>query len=326
MSSRSANVVRTLAFAILATVILAAVIPTPTADLGPRRRSVLGYDVAVRKIADIQNAERGVAAPGGGTALLTHGARARRAVLLLHGFSNSPRQFVALAHLLFDDGDNVFIPRLPRQAEKAADIRVSEDLSAEELRDATDQAVNIASGLGDTLVVAGLSLGGTLAAWTAQFRPEVHRAVIIAPALEIARVPELLAEPLVNLSTRAPNLTHRDAYDPSHPDRELGFTTRGVAQTLRVGIAVRNFARQGGPAVHDIAIVLNAHDATVKPAPALELARLWRRSARVSVYELPDSLALPHDVIDPTERGGRTAIVYPVVIALIHGEQPPPLW
>ncbi|MGI9090620.1 MAG: hypothetical protein ACR2GG_05915, partial [Gemmatimonadaceae bacterium] len=58
-------------------------------------------------------------------------------------------------------------------------------------------------------------------------------------------------------------------------------------------------------------------------ASAITLARRWSATgAHVIVYQLPDSLRLPHDMIDPMEPGGRPATVYPVIEALIRGESP----
>jgi len=42
--------------------------------------------------------------------------------------------------------------------------------------------------------------------------------------------------------------------------------------------------------------------------------------ARVVVYELPDSLRLPHDVIDPRQRISRRDLVYPILVALARGD------
>jgi hypothetical protein len=38
---------------------------------------------------------------------------------------------------------------------------------------------------------------------------------------------------------------------------------------------------------------------------------------------LPDTLRLPHDVIDPRHPGSNVGAVYPVVDALIAGKRPP---
>jgi hypothetical protein len=73
-----------------------------------------------------------------------------------------------------------------------------------------------------------------------------------------------------------------------------------------------------------MAFLLNRHDRTVGAAPALELARNWTsHGAAVHAVELPDSLRLPHDVVDPRHTGENVQAVYPVLKALVRGDQPP---
>jgi alpha-beta hydrolase superfamily lysophospholipase len=48
------------------------------------------------------------------TRLYTHGRQTERALVLLHGFTNCPRQFDDLGKDFFARGWNVLIPRYPR--------------------------------------------------------------------------------------------------------------------------------------------------------------------------------------------------------------------
>lgn len=269
-----------------------------------------------------------VAAPGGESILLTHGARAPRAVVLFHGFTDSPKQFEALAESLFVRGDNVFVPRLPHHAERSRDVGELAKLTAPELCRAADAAVDVAAGLGDSVVVMGLSVGGTLAVWAAEHRREVRRAVVIAPAFEMGHVPSVLERPIVNLGSHIPNWTRRAAADSERPDRDPGFATHGLAQVLQLGMAARRDAERLQPARAEVLFLVNANDRTVKTGPVLDLARLWNsRSVPVSVYEFPDSLELPHNIVDPVEGGANGGAnggaVYPTLEALAHGEHPP---
>jgi hypothetical protein len=73
-----------------------------------------------------------------------------------------------------------------------------------------------------------------------------------------------------------------------------------------------------------VLFLVNANDHTVKTAPVLDVARTWNdRGAPVSVYELPASVGLPHNVIDPIGREATPGTVLPVLRALAHGERPP---
>ncbi|HTI64637.1 MAG TPA: alpha/beta fold hydrolase, partial [Gemmatimonadaceae bacterium] len=200
--------------------------PLDTADLVAVRIGVPTYASALQQVARITAHEDSVAVPSGHSILLLHGQRVPRSVVLFHGVTNSPRQFRAFAERLFDQGANVYIPRLPRHAEPGG-MHALAVMTAEQLRDCADSAVVIARGLGDTILVAGLSAGGTMAAWVAQNRPDVKRVVVIAPAIELARLPWKLGSPVLRLAVRLPNLTRQRARLDTVPDREDGWTTHG---------------------------------------------------------------------------------------------------
>jgi alpha-beta hydrolase superfamily lysophospholipase len=325
-TDRRVTLAKLLALLVVLAIVLAAIVPASTSGLliahpNPAR----DYGDAVSRAKRRQIADDRVAARGGRTILLAHGARTARAVVLLHGVTNSPLQFRALASQLFESGDNVYVPRLPHHGEQGHDAGVLGQLTAEELRASGDSAVDVAAGLGDTVVVLGLSAGGNIAAWAAQYRRDVARVVIIAPAIEMASLPGFVDMLVVNLSLRAPSLTHREITDSSWVDREEGWNSRGIAETFRLGTAVRKAAAATPPAVREITLLLNASDRTIKAAPALAMVRSWaRHGARVSAYELPDSLRLPHDVVDLREVGSNPGVVYPVIVTLTHGERPAP--
>lgn len=303
---------------------LVAFAPTRSGDLLSHAAPVADYTAAVARIHALQQREDSIVASGGRSILLTHGQRTARAVVLFHGLTDSPLQYLPLAERLFAEGDNVFVPRLPHHAERAGNVATLARLTAQELRDLGDHSVDVARGLGDTIVVSGLSAGGTVAAWVAQYRPEVQRVVLVAPALEVTHVPSLLHGAVLRLALRVPNVTRASPRDSTEPDREPGWATHAVAQTLELGVSVRDAAGDHPPAVHQIAVLLNAHDHTIANGAAIDLARRWRRrGALTAVYMLPDSLALPHDVIDPRHPGSNIGAVYPVVDALLHGTRAP---
>ena len=302
---------------------IAAVVPTTAGDVRSHANPAPDFEHAVDRARRLIAADSAIAAPGGAPILLVHEARAPRAVVLLHGFTDSPRQFASLADSLFAQGDNVFVPRLPHHAERGKDVGELAHLTASELCRAADQAVDVAAGLGDSVVVLGLSVGGTLAVWAAEHRAEVRRAVVVSPPFEVARVPSVLERPLVNLGAHVPNISRRSAPDSERPDRDPGFATHGLAQVLRLGMAVRRDAERLLPARAEVLFLVNANDRTVKTAPVLDLARVWnRRGVAVSVYEIPVSLGLPHNVVDPMQQPGNAAVIFPTLSALAHGDKP----
>jgi esterase/lipase len=302
---------------------LAAAIPLRSRDLDSHPFPAVDYRIAITRVEHQQAVDDRVAAPAGRTMLLTHGTRTARIDVLLHGFTDSPAQFAPLADSLYQAGDNVYVPRLPHHAERAGDARALAGLKAVELRRTADSAVDIASALGDTVVVVGLSVGGTMAGWIGQHRPEVRRVVMIAPAFEAGRVPSRLEKYVVNLAERLPKVTRRAAPDTARPDRNPGFATHALAEVLRLGAAVRASADHAAPKAAEFTFLLNDRDRTVKSAAALRLARQWEaQGAAVSVYTIPASLGLPHNVLDGRELNGRPIVVFPTLVTLAHGGTP----
>jgi hypothetical protein len=104
---------------------------------------------------------------------------------------------------------------------------------------------------------------------------------------------------LIGLADRLPSMARRSQPDSARPDREAGFNLRAIAEILELGRSILGEADREAPLTRDMVVLVNASDRTVKESAAEALSRNWlRHSARVSVYELPDSLRLPHNIID----------------------------
>ena len=129
---------------------------------------------------------------------------------------------------------------------------------------------------------------------------------------------------MMNLMLRVPNYSKNDPPNSLRPDRTLGWSTRAVGQMLRLGAAVRRAADKRAPAARDIRVLVNAADRTVSRDAIDELAAQWSATGgRVSMFEFPDSLRLPHDVIDPDKLTGKPSVTYLVLLALLYGSTPP---
>ena len=302
-----------------------AVIPIDTSPLVSHPHRIAEYVTAVATYDTVRTAERDVVMADGGSLIYVHGHRTPRAIVLVHGLTNSPRQFRELGQQFYERGYNVIVPRMQEHGLRAADIALLKTLTAEKYRDYADRAVDIASGLGDSVFVIGLSAGGNVAAWIAQRRPDVTRVIVIAPAITLGRVPGLLDAPAMNMMTRVPNITIRQKPDTARPHAYFGTSTRGLAETLRFGATIMA-ADDEAPMVRDVTFVLNANDRTVDEGPALHLAELWleRVGTTTSTYRFDGTLALPHDVIDVTQLCAMPDVVYPVLIALMEKAPPPP--
>jgi carboxylesterase len=291
----------------------------PVPDVHPGAPS---YAEAVARIAAQQRQDDSVAVANGRSILMTRGAPAPRTYVLLHGFTDAPTQFATVGAHLFADGANVYIPRLPHHAERTSPLRAISRVRSDELARFADSTIEIARGLGDTIVVVGLSAGGVLAGWIAQYHPEVQRAVLIAPAIAPGVVSDDEGGGLVILASMLPDVERVTApVDTSRPENIAGITTRGLAELLRLGHRVHEQAENGQPAVHDIVFLLNERDRTVSESATLDLAQRWLdRGASVSAYRFTASANLSHNVMELTSRGGNTDVVYPVVEALARGQ------
>ena len=279
------------------------------------------YEVAMQLAVRLERADS-LAVPMGRSVVRVHGHRTPRAFVLFHGFTNSPRQYRTIVDSIYNAGDNVVVPRLPWHALRGGTSKNLSKMTADALRDVAALSVDIASGLGDTVIVFGVSLGGNLAAWTAQFRP-VYRAVIAAPALGLSHLSTSVQNPVMDLMLIAPAYSRSESPDTLRPDRTLGWNTRGLGEMLKLGLAVRRAAEERRPLARDIRVLANLGDETINRSAIDELVRHWRdHGARVNYYELSDTLKLPHDIVDPDEKNSRTGITNPVILALVRGQKP----
>jgi alpha-beta hydrolase superfamily lysophospholipase len=282
------------------------------------------YAEGLRRVEALRQDDTPDIAPECRTELLTHGVRTRRIVVLLHGLTNCPAQFDSIGRLAFRRGANVLIPRLPRHGQANRMTRALSGLRASEMCAFTDRVLDAADGLGDSVTVVGLSVGGVMAAWAAQERPDVDRAVLVAPMLGAAMVPPGVTGVAARAFGLLPNLFVW--WDEHARERLAGpqhvyprFATRAVAATLRLAAAVEAEANRRPPAFRSAALVTIDGDHAVSNAAAEELLRRWRaHGARaLETFSFPRSLHLNHDIVDPEQVGADPSRTYPLLMRLI---------
>ncbi len=145
----------------------------------------LSYQAAIERAdATAQKDKEDGTIEGCASRLLTHGHKTAKAIVMFHGVTACPHQFEALAQVFFDAGYNVYVPRTPHHG--LANVRQHGLVTANELVDYANASVTITSGLGDEIGAAGLSGGGMLATWAAEYRPEVTRLLALSPFYEPA--------------------------------------------------------------------------------------------------------------------------------------------
>ncbi len=217
----------------------------------------------------------------------------------------------------------MFIPLLPHHglADRVANNLA--DLTAEELMAVTDPAVDIAAGLGDQVVVQGISLGGNVAVAATQLRSDVALGNPISPAIGLRVLPASLAPAAARLLIGAPDIYVW--WDPINKAKFQatsgypGFSSRGLGQIIRFGLALLERAEREKPAAQQIELVTNWGDPAISLQAADQLAQAWRRTgADLSTYRFPLLPWLPHDIISTDAVGARTQETYPVLIELVR--------
>lgn len=283
------------------------------------------YETAIAKFARLQEQDDDTVNPMCRSQLLTHGYKAQRAIVLMHGLTNCPRQYAELGPLFYQQGYNVLIPRMPHNGLADRMTDALKNLTAEELRDCSNDTVDIACGLVEHVTYLGLSAGGVMAAWIAQHRPDVDNVALIAPSFTISRHLGVRRSILVLAHLLfLPNIKTQDILPfkdgPEHS--YMGFSTRSLAEVMRLGVSVFVSAWKTKPAVQCILLITNALDKAVNNEISWLLVDRWRARGLewFEGYEFGEEHLLIHDIVDPQQFDQQTALVYPTLLELItHG-------
>lgn len=260
--------------------------------------------------------------------LLSHGHKTKAAVIFFHGLTSCPAQGEELARSVFELGYNVYLPRMFGHGKADPDTLMLADLTAEHLVDLANESTDLAQGLGDEVIVVGLSAGGTIATWIAQNRADVDHAIPVSPFLGPFVVPPWATRAATNLVLGLPNLMFwaNPLAPVTAPDTEYEFphpSTHTLAQVMRLGQSVLADAGEAPPAVGNISFLLNEADVAVNNRVTLELIDHWRAHERqVTVRALEFSNHLPHDLINPHEIFGDTDLIYGLLADMIQGVGP----
>src|SRR5208337_3108429 len=167
-------------------------IPWNTSNLKSHPHPAGSYEEAIQRIDAIKKQENSDLNQVCQFQLMSHGQKTERAIVLVHGYTSCPAQFYELGKRFFNLGYNVIIPPLPHHGFVN---RMSEDhanFTAEEMVAYADENVDIARGLGNRVLMMGLSCGGVITAWAAQERPGLYEAEIIDPAFGFKIIPTSL--------------------------------------------------------------------------------------------------------------------------------------
>lgn len=243
------------------------------------------------------------------------------AVVLLHGLTNSPPQYDRLAPLLHARGHAVIVPLMPGHGRRDRMTDALARLSAVDLEAAALEAVAIAALCGERVVVAGISVGASLAGWLAA-RTRVDTGVAIAPFCGLRQLYGGLNDGLGALLRTLPNAfgwwdpRRKERQPPSHGYPR--FATRALGESLRISTEIDAVDPDAATPGRRVVLLLNENDGVINNAHA---ERRFRTLARYGVaYERVVLAGLPHihDIIEPAIPEARTGLVYPRLIELIE--------
>jgi hypothetical protein len=299
--------------------------PMKPPALEPDIQPVESFQDALRLIDDLQAQMPAHVRPECRGLVMHHGGPTKRVYVLMHGLTNCPAQFKAFGRMLFEGGANVVIPRLPYHGFSEGLDNKQVFVTAENMIAVAQAAVNLAHGLGDEVCVVGLSVNGTIAAWIAQNRSDLHTVMVISPFLAPPGLPAWGIAPLTRFIGRLPNKLVW--WDPKLQDTLEGpehsyrrFATHSLAWVMAIGLNTFRSSLTSPPQAARIIMVNSESDVAISLPRAEALAQNWQNTApeKITNFVFPKDLDVPHDSIDPTQPGARTEIVYPVLLELLE--------
>ena len=191
-------------------------------------------------------------------------------------------------------------------------------LTAEQLRDWGDSAVDIAAGLGDEVVVLGISAGGVVAAWCGQNRPEVgarswsRRCSASRTSGPAQRRDDAITLFLPDVSIwKDPVLRARLRGLPHGYKRQSSRATGEILRLAHASARQAEAARRRPARLRSSSTRTTPRSTTAwRPARRRLGAVTGWRSAR---YEFARRHGLGHELVDPMEPGADPALTYPVL-------------
>jgi pimeloyl-ACP methyl ester carboxylesterase len=264
------------------------------------------WQTSLDRIAALQELDDESIVSASGTQALLHDGPTADVALLLHGFTNSPVQWREISAAYFAAGFNVLAPRVPFHGLKDPLNRELSKTTPEVLAEFTDTAVEAAAGLGGRLRIAGLSLGGLLAAYAAKHRDEVAEAILIAPFFQPKAVPEWVDRPFDAAMRALPDVY--SWWNPAKHEEEVRgtyaypkFSMKAVAAMIELRRQIERADARRTTRLERVLLVINEHDIAIRNDVAERLVdeQFSDLAEEVDTAVLEDALGLTHDVVEP---------------------------
>ena len=237
----------------------------------------------------------------------SHAGTLAAGVLAIHGFTGNPSSMRAVAEAVAGAGFHVELPRLPGHGTVVEDMIPTrwQDWTAEV--EAAYQRLAARSG---SVVVAGLSMGGSLTLWTGLRHPEVAGLVCVNPAT-VPQPPEVMAmfSEMLDAGTETMPGIGSDIADPEAVESAYaGTPLRALRSLMEDGLA--SISHRYGELKQPLRLFTSRQDHVVEPAASEYLAahyggpveHTWlERSYHVATQDYDRDLIIS-ETIEFTER------------------------
>ena len=167
---------------------------------------------------------------------LSHVGTTTTGVLALHGFTGNPSSMRAIADAMIELGHHVELPLLPGHGTTIDDMV---DTGWADWSAGAEAAYSALAARADRVVVAGLSMGGSITLWTALGHPEVAGIVCVNPATRaqgadvIEMVNEMIEEGNEVMPGIGGDIADPDVVESAYPGTPLrallSFQNEGLA-------------------------------------------------------------------------------------------------
>lgn len=193
-------------------------------------------------------------------------------VLCLHGFTGNPSSMRGFAEAMAAAGHHVELPRLPGHGTDVSDMIPTrwDDWSAH-----VEHTFQTLARRVDKVVVAGLSMGGSLTLWTALHHPEVAGIICINPAAQ-PQAEEMVAmiRSMLEQGTNVIDGIGSDIADPSVKESSYSETPLAPLVSM-VEDGIKPMVPQYGSCKVPMLLITSKNDHVVDPVQSDQLAEQW---------------------------------------------------
>ncbi len=282
------------------------------------------YSKAVSKIQEVKNQDDSKISNECKSDFLDAGKKTEKVIILFHGFTNCPAQFSILKQDIAALGYNVYIPRLPKHGYKDVMTEDFKNLEGARLTAKVSESIDIATGLGDQIIILGISGSAVLTNWALYNEPEVDEAISISPLIVPVYFQPWNVRPFTKFIQTIPNIfiwwdseaKNQRTEGPMYAYPR--FSTRAMGEFLEIGIDLdKDLVRNKNQKKVDLSgkklyLVTTSGDTAINNEAVYDHALYWRDQEGLTVkeFEFESSLGLSHDTIDPNNPQANPEVTY----------------